>query len=139
VPFTYLFQAQALLAGTNIYWGAQNASQFEYGAHTSSISANMIAEIGSKFVITGHSERRTLSNESNQKAARRIARVVEAGLTPIYCVGETLEEHTTGLSENVVKNQILAITHGLDDDVFERAKKVDLVIAYEPVWAIGNG
>jgi triosephosphate isomerase len=139
VPFTYLFQAQALLSESNIYWGAQNASQFEVGAYTSSISANMIAEFGCKFVIIGHSERRTLSNESNQKAARRIARVVEAGLTPIYCVGETLEERSTGVSENVVKNQILAITHGLEDDVFERAKKVDLVIAYEPVWAIGNG
>ena len=139
VPFTYLFQVQALLTNTNIAWGAQNASQFESGAYTSSISANMIAEFGCKFVIIGHSERRTLSNESNQKAARRIARVVDAGLTPIYCVGETLEERNTGFSENVVKNQILAITHGLDDDVFDRAKKVDMVIAYEPVWAIGNG
>lgn len=139
VPFTYLFQAQALLAGTNISWGAQNASQFEYGAHTSSISANMIAEFGCRYVIIGHSERRTLSNESNQKAARRVARVVEAGLTPIYCVGETLEEHDAGASKNVVKNQIIAITHGLEDDVFERAKEVNMVIAYEPVWAIGSG
>jgi triosephosphate isomerase len=139
VPFTYLFQAQALLKGTNILWGAQNASQFEDGAYTSSISANMIAEFGCKFVIIGHSERRALSNESNQKAARRIARAVNAGITPIYCVGETLEERTAGISENVVKNQILAITHGLDEAVFERAKQVEMVIAYEPVWAIGNG
>jgi triosephosphate isomerase (TIM) len=139
VPFTYLFQAQALLTGSNILWGAQNASQFESGAYTSSISAHMIAEFACKFVIIGHSERRTLSNESNQKAARRIARVVDAGLTPIYCVGESLEERNAGISANVVKNQILAITHGLEDDVFERAKKVNMVIAYEPVWAIGNG
>ncbi|MGB4812670.1 MAG: triose-phosphate isomerase [Methylophilaceae bacterium] len=137
-PFTYLFQAQALLTGSNIAWGAQNASQFESGAHTSSISASMIAEFGCQYVIIGHSERRTLSNESNQKAARRIARVVEASLTPIYCVGGTLEELNDGLSENVVKNQILAITHGLDDAVFEQAKKVNMVIAYEPVWAIGK-
>jgi triosephosphate isomerase len=139
VPFTYLFQAQALLTGTNISWGAQNASQFESGAYTSSISANMIAEFGCQYVIIGHSERRTLSNESNQKAARRVARVVEAGLTPIYCVGETLEEHNAGAAKNVVKNQILAITLGLEDGVFENAKKVNMVIAYEPVWAIGNG
>lgn len=139
VPFTYLFQAQALLTGTNISWGAQNASQFESGAYTSSISANMIAEFGSQYVIIGHSERRTLSNESNQKAARRVARVLAAGLTPIYCVGETLEEHNAGISKNVVKNQILAVVQGLDDKVFEQAKKVGLVIAYEPVWAIGSG
>ncbi len=139
VPFTYLFQAQALLSSTNIAWGAQNASQFESGAYTSSISAKMIAEFDSKFVIIGHSERRTLSNESNQKAARRFARVVNAHLTPIYCVGETLEELEAGISANVVKNQILAITHGLDDDIFASAKKVNMVIAYEPVWAIGNG
>ena len=139
VPFTYLFQAQALLTGTNISWGAQNASQFESGAYTSSISAHMIAEFGCQYVIIGHSERRTLSNESNQKAARRVARVVEAGLIPIYCVGETLEEHNAGTSKNVVKNQILAITHGLEDDVFARAKEIGMVIAYEPVWAIGSG
>jgi len=139
VPFTYLFQAQALLEGSNIAWGAQNASQFDTGAYTSSISANMIAEFGCQYVIIGHSERRTLSNESNQKAAKRVARVVDAGLTPIYCVGETLEEYLAGISENVVKNQIIAITHGLEEDVFERAKNVEMVIAYEPVWAIGNG
>ena len=138
VPFTYLYQVQALLTGTNISWGAQNASQFESGAYTSSISASMIAEFGCHYVIIGHSERRTLSNESNQKAARRVVRVVDAGLTPIYCVGETLDEHNAGMSKNVVKNQILAITHGLDDDVFEKAKNVGLVIAYEPVWAIGS-
>ncbi len=138
-PYTYLFQAQHLLTGSHIQWGAQNVSQFDGGAHTSSISAPMIAEFGCKFVIIGHSERRALSNESNQKAARRFARAVSAGITPIYCVGETLEERAAGLAENVVKNQILAITHGLDDAVFERAKQVDTVIAYEPVWAIGNG
>lgn len=138
-PYTYLFQAQHLLTGSNIQWGAQNVSQFDGGAHTSSISAPMIAEFGCKFVIIGHSERRALSNESNQKAARRFARAVNASITPIYCVGETLEERVAGLAENVVKNQILAITHGLDDAIFERAKQVDTVIAYEPVWAIGNG
>jgi triosephosphate isomerase (TIM) len=139
VPYTYLFQAQNLLKESNIEWGAQNVSQFDGGAHTSSISAPMIAEFGCKYVIIGHSERRALSNESNQKAARRFARAVDAGLTPIYCVGETLEERAAGLAENVVKNQILAITHGLDEIVFERAKQVETVIAYEPVWAIGNG
>ena len=138
VPFTYLFQAQALLTHTNIAWGAQNASQFNSGAYTSSVSAGMIAEFGCQFVIIGHSERRTLSNESNQKAAKRMARVTEAGLTPIYCVGETLDEHKAGLSKTVVKNQILAITNGLEEDGFAHAKQVNVVIAYEPVWAIGG-
>ena len=139
VPYTYIFQAQALLTGTNIYWGAQNVSQFRDGAYTSSISAHMIADFDCSFAIIGHSERRALSNESNQKAAKRFARVVNAGITPIYCVGETAEERAEGLAENVVKNQILAITYGLDESTFERAKQVSMVIAYEPVWAIGNG
>lgn len=139
LPYTYLFQAQSLLTGSNIAWGAQNVSQFDGGAHTSSISAPMIADFACIYVIIGHSERRALSSESNQKAGRRFSRAVSAGLTPIYCVGETLEERTTGIAENVVKNQILAITHGLDDEIFQRAKQVETVIAYEPVWAIGNG
>lgn len=139
VPYTYLFQAQALLTGTNIFWGAQNVSQFRDGAYTSSISAHMIADFDCRFAIIGHSERRALSNESNQKAAKRFARTVNAGITPIYCVGETSEERAEGLAENVVKNQILAITYGLDESTFECAKQVDMVIAYEPAWAIGNG
>ena len=139
VPYAYLFQAQSLLKGSNILWGAQNVSQFKEGAYTSSISAEMIADFGSTFAIIGHSERRALSNESNQKAAKRLVRAVIAGVTPIYCVGETLAERDAGLAENIVKNQILAITYGLDDAVFELAKQVNMVIAYEPVWAIGTG
>jgi len=139
IPYTYLFQAQRLLMGSNILWGAQNVSQYEEGAYTSSISAHMIADFDCRYAIIGHSERRAMSNESNQKAAKRFARVVCAGITPIYCVGETLQEREAGLAENVVKNQILAITYGLDDSIFEQAKQVNTVIAYEPVWAIGNG
>jgi triosephosphate isomerase len=139
VPYTYLFQAQALLTGTNIFWGAQNVSQFEKGAYTSSISAQMVADFDCAYAIIGHSERRAISNESNQKAAKRFIRAVNEGITPIYCVGETLEERESGFAENVVKNQILAITHGLDQSNFERAKQVNTVIAYEPVWAIGSG
>ncbi|MGQ0442490.1 MAG: triose-phosphate isomerase [Methylophilaceae bacterium] len=139
VPYTYLFQAQKLLTNTNLLWGSQNVSQFGEGAYTSSISAAMVADFGCTFAIIGHSERRALSNESNQKAARRFTRAVSAGITPIYCVGETLEERDSGLAENVVKNQMLTIVYGLDDSMFERAKQVNTVIAYEPVWAIGTG
>ncbi len=139
VPYTYLFQAQTLLVGTNIAWGAQNVSQFEEGAFTSSISATMIAEFGCTFAIIGHSERRALSHESNQKAATRFTRALSAGITPIYCVGETLDEREAGLAQSIIKSQILAITKGLDDVTFERAKQLNAVIAYEPVWAIGTG
>ena len=117
VPYAYLFQAQSLLKGSHILWGAQNVSQFAEGAFTSSISAEMVADFGTTFAIIGHSERRALSNESNQKAAKRLVRAVDAGITPIYCVGETLAERDAGLAENVVKNQILASTYGLDDAV----------------------
>lgn len=139
IPYPYLFQAQALLANSNVLWGAQNVSQFEEGAFTASIAASMIADFGCTFAIIGHSERRALSHESNQSAARRFVRTVNASITPIYCVGETLEERDTGFAKNIVKNQILAITHGLDEAVFAKAKAVNTVIAYEPVWAIGTG
>lgn len=139
VPYTYLFQAQALLANSNIAWGAQNVSQFEEGAFTSSISATMIAEFGCTYAIIGHSERRALSNESTQKAAIRFRRALAAGITPIYCVGETLGEREAGLAQAVIESQILAITKGFDDATFVRAKQLNAVIAYEPVWAIGTG
>ncbi|MBC7786048.1 MAG: triose-phosphate isomerase [Methylophilaceae bacterium] len=139
IPYTYLFQAQALLSGTNIAWGAQNVSQFEEGAFTSSISASMIAEFGCTFAIIGHSEHRALMHESNQQTAIRFARATSAGITPIYCVGETFAERQAGIAENVIKKQILAITNELDDVIFKCAKQLNAVIAYEPVWAIGNG
>lgn len=139
MPYIYLFQAQALLTSSNIAWGAQNVSQFEEGAFTSSISATMIAEFACKYAIIGHSERRALSNESTQKAAIRFSRALSAGITPIYCVGETLNEREAGLSQSVIESQILAITRGLDDATFEGAKQLNAVVAYEPVWAIGTG
>lgn len=92
VPYTYLFQAQALLADTNIAWGAQNVSQFEEGAFTSSISASMIAEFGCTYSIIDHTEHRALIHESNQKTALRFIRALSASITPIYCVGETMAE-----------------------------------------------
>jgi len=138
LPYPYLFQAQKLLANTAVLWGAQNVSQFIDGAYTSSVSAGMIADFGCSLVIVGHSERRSYSHESNQKAVTRIKRAVDAGITPIYCVGETLAEHGLNHTKKVIEAQILAI-FDLDAVSLARVKMVGLVIAYEPVWAIGTG
>ncbi len=138
LPYPYLFQAQQLLANTSILWGAQNVSQFTNGAYTSSVSAKMIADFGCSLVIVGHSERRSYSHESNQKAAIRIKRAVDAGITPIYCVGETLAEYGLNQTKKIIEVQILAI-FDLDAVSLARLKMVGLVIAYEPVWAIGTG
>lgn len=139
LPYIYLFQAQQLLHDSSIAWGAQNVSQFEEGAYTSCISAQMVAEFGCKYTIIGHSERRALKLESNQVAAKRLMNALNAGLTPIFCVGETLEERESGIAEHIVKNQMLNVVYGLDNVHFSLAKKLNMVIAYEPVWAIGTG
>jgi len=138
LPYVYLFQAQHMLTDSNISWGSQNISQFESGAYTSSISAEMLQDLKCKYSIIGHSERRTFSHESNQKAAIRVMRAVKAGITPIYCVGETLRERESGIAKKIVEEQILAICN-LEHATFERIKSVGMVIAYEPVWAIGTG
>ncbi len=138
LPYPYLFQAQKILADTRIAWGAQNVSQFLTGAYTASVSANMIADFGCSYVIVGHSERRTYSYESNQTAVIRIKRAVDAAITPIYCVGETLQEHAAGQTKQIIEAQVLAL-FDLDDRTLRHAKAINLVIAYEPVWAIGTG
>jgi triosephosphate isomerase (TIM) len=137
VPYPYLFQAQALLAGSNILWGAQNVSQFDEGAFTASISAQMIADFGCAFAIIGHSERRAVSHESNQSAKKRFMQAIAAGITPIFCVGETLAERQAGMAESIVRTQMQAVLDGLEPEMFALAKQMHMVIAYEPVWAIG--
>ncbi len=137
VPYPYLFQAQQYLTGTTIMWGAQNVSQFTKGAYTSCVSAEMVAEFGSTYVILGHSERRFYTDESSQKAVLRIRRAASVGITPIYCIGETLEEHVSGRAKNVLARQMQALLE-LDINALLKAKEVGLIIAYEPVWAIGT-
>jgi triosephosphate isomerase (TIM) len=139
LPYVYLFQAQTLLQDSPIAWGAQNVSQFTEGAYTSCISARMVAEFGCSYTIVGHSERRALKLESNQVASKRLLHALHAGLTPIFCVGEALEERDNGMADMIVKNQMLNVVYGLDDEAFALAKKFNMVIAYEPVWAIGTG
>lgn len=139
VPFPYLYQARQLLAGTNLYWGAQNVSQFEEGAFTGSISAEMVADFECRFAIIGHSERRALSHESYKSAANRFMQLLKAGVTPVFCVGETYAEREAGMAEIVVSKQMHAVLDDLGETYLGLAEKLDAVFAYEPVWAIGTG
>jgi triosephosphate isomerase len=134
VPYPYLAQAKSMLQGSNVAWGAQNLSQHEEGAFTGAVAPGMLADFGCKYVIIGHSERRGLFHESNEIASSKFDATQKAGMTPIFCVGETLVERDSGVTEQVVATQL--------DAVLKRAGVLALknaVIAYEPVWAIGTG
>lgn len=139
VPNIYLFQARALLEKTNIAWGGQNVNQHEEGAYTGAISPHMLTDLGCTYVLLGHSERRSLFFETNLTAAARFDAAIKAGLTPVFCVGETLAEHEAGLTEVIVASQMDAVMATLSDADFAKAMEVNMVFAYEPVWAIGTG
>jgi triosephosphate isomerase len=126
-PFPYLGQAADRLRGSRIAWGAQNVSEHAQGAYTGEVSAAMLAEFGCRYVIVGHSERRQIYRETDAQVAAKFAAVKAAGMTPILCVGETLQEREAGRTEEVVGRQLAAVKFG------------DAVLAYEPVWAIGTG
>ena len=134
VSAPYLAQSQQLLAGSPIGWGAQDVSRFEKGAYTGEVSAAMVAEFGSTFCLAGHSERRALFGDTDAVVAEKVGRIKAAGLTPVFCVGETLEERMAGKTEQVVGRQIDAMiaVHGV-------AGLMGGLVAYEPVWAIGTG
>ena len=131
VPFPYLAQAAERLRGSRIAWGAQNVSEHAQGAYTGEVSAAMLAEFGCRYVIVGHSERRQLYGETDAQAAAKFAAVKAAGMTPILCVGETLQERDAGKTEEVVGRQLGKV---LEKNSFENS-----ILAYEPVWAIGTG
>jgi triosephosphate isomerase len=126
-PFPYLAQVAERLRGSRIAWGAQNVSEHAQGAYTGEVSAAMLAEFGCRYVIVGHSERRSLYCETDALVAAKFAAVRSAGMTPILCVGETLAQHEAGETEQVVERQLAAV------------RFADAVLAYEPVWAIGTG
>jgi triosephosphate isomerase len=134
VPFPYLAQAQTVLTGSCLAWGAQDVSQYEKGAYTGEVSASMLLEFGCRYVIVGHSERRALFGETDAVVAAKFAAALVAGLTPILCVGETLEERDAGRAESVIAQQLDAVV--AESGMAGLAKSV---IAYEPVWAIGTG
>jgi triosephosphate isomerase len=130
-PYPYLAQVAERLKGTKIAWGAQNVSEHAQGAYTGEVSAAMLAEFGCRYVLVGHSERRQLYGETDAQVAAKFAAVRAAGMTPVLCVGETLQERDAGRTEEVVERQLSKI---LEKNTFEKA-----VLAYEPVWAIGTG
>lgn len=134
VPYPYLAQAQSMLQGSNIAWGAQNLSQFESGAFTGAVAPRMLVDFACRYVLIGHSERRGLFHESNEIAAEKFDAAIKAGLTPIFCVGETLEEREAGQTEQAVAAQLDAVLNREGVGNLARA-----VWAYEPVWAIGTG
>jgi len=133
-PFPYLMQARDSLAGSSIAWGAQDVSQFESGAYTGSVAAAMVVDLGCSHAIVGHSERRSVFGDDDVVVALKFAAALKAGLTPILCVGETLEERESGRTEQVVAGQLDAVLRGSGVKALQGA-----VVAYEPVWAIGTG
>jgi triosephosphate isomerase len=134
VPFPYLSQAQSLLADTTCAWGAQDVSEEPSGAYTGEVSAAMLQDFGCTHVIVGHSERRARHGESDARVAAKARTALDGGLTPIICVGETLDEREAGQTLTVVHRQLDALLAGLGNQRLSRA-----VLAYEPVWAIGTG
>ena len=133
-PFTALSEVSKAVIDSNIRLGAQNMSQNGYGAHTGEIAAGMLKEFSTKYVILGHSERREYQRESDELIAAKAKAAHEAGLKPIVCVGEQLEERESGNTENVVGTQVRGSLAGLTTKEI-----LGTVIAYEPVWAIGTG
>ncbi|HEB58746.1 MAG TPA: triose-phosphate isomerase [Gammaproteobacteria bacterium] len=133
-PFVYLQQVSEQLVGSPVAWGAQNVSEHEKGAFTGEIAVSMLQDFNCGYVIVGHSERRSLYGEDDALVAAKFARVRAAGMTPILCVGETLEEREAGITEKVVARQLQAVL-----DAEGVGALADAVVAYEPVWAIGTG
>jgi triosephosphate isomerase (TIM) len=134
VPYPYLAQTEHILRGKGIAWGAQDVCQYEHGAYTGGVSAGMVADFGCRYVIVGHSERRGLFGDTDEVVAQKFAAVLKAGLTPIFCVGETLTERESGVMEKVIARQVDAVIAKSGVAALEQS-----VVAYEPVWAIGTG
>ena len=132
--FVHIADADAAIGKGPVRLGGQSCAGAERGAFTGEVSASMLADAGCSFVLVGHSERRTLFGEGDAEVAAKAAVALAAGLSPVVCVGETLEERDSGRTEATVTRQINAVIDGLDREALAR-----IVIAYEPVWAIGTG
>lgn len=134
VPYPYLAQAQSVLAGSNVAWGAQDVSEHVQGAYTGEVSGPMLNDFGCGYVVVGHSERRSYYGDTDAVVAAKYAAALKAGLTPILCVGETLAEREGNSTAQVVIRQLDAVIAGSGIASLTKA-----IVAYEPVWAIGTG
>ena len=134
VPFTDLFYALLHVQGTNIKIGAQNMHWEEKGAFTGEVSAQMLKSIGTEYVIIGHSERRQYFAETDETVNKKVKSALSVGLKPIICIGETLDQRESGKTESIVTNQIEKALEGIESKNLE-----NIIIAYEPIWAIGTG
>ena len=134
VPFTHLASVNAVIDSNKLGLGAENCADHASGAYTGEISASMVASTGAKYVILGHSERRQYYGETSETLKEKVALAFENGLTPIFCIGEVLEERENGTFFDVVKGQIESALFHLSAEDFGR-----IILAYEPVWAIGTG
>ena len=134
VPFPYLWQAGSALSESGIAWGAQNVSEWAEGAYTGEVSVSMLADLGCSYVIVGHSERRSLFGEGDELVGAKAKAVLAQQMTPIVCVGESLEEREAGVTQAVVSRQLDAVIAEIGMAGLDRS-----VVAYEPVWAIGTG
>jgi triosephosphate isomerase len=133
VPAPYFAQAQAALAGAGVAWGAQDVSLHDSGAYTGEVSVSMLKDFACQYVIVGHSERRSYHGETDEQVAQKTVRAIAGGLTPIVCVGETLQQREQGETNAVVARQLAPVLAAVGVDLAK------IVIAYEPVWAIGTG
>lgn len=133
-PAPYLAQCQDALQGSPVAWGAQDVSAYAAGAYTGEVAASMLADFACRYVIVGHSERRAYHQESKELVAQKTVAALAAGLIPVVCVGETLAEREAGQTNVVVCAQLQAVL-----DVLDTAALAKVVLAYEPVWAIGTG
>jgi triosephosphate isomerase len=134
VPAPYLHQVEEALKGSPIAWGAQDVSAYEGGAYTGEVCAKMLSDFACRYVIVGHSERRAYHRESSELVAKKVLAVLKEGMTPIVCVGETLEQREAGQTFDVVGAQLDAVLELLPPEAVAK-----IVVAYEPVWAIGTG
>ena len=134
MPHPYLFQSEAILKDSPITWGGQNMSRYASGAYTGSVAPSMLMEFGCEYVIIGHSERRQRGHDTDHSIGERFEIATKAGLKPIFCMGETLEEYEEGITDVVTIRQLNAVI-----EVVGIKGLLDGVLAYEPVWAIGTG
>lgn len=133
-PFPYLAACKQVIQSNNVFLGAQSVAAEKQGAYTGEVAAEMLQEVGCSYVIVGHSERRQYYGENDQVVASKVSRALAAGLTPILCVGESLEQREQGQMKDVIINQLNAVVNEVGIDRISQA-----VIAYEPIWAIGTG